>query len=98
MSWTVKYTSVGANGFKKCPKNVQTVMKLLEKDLEASGPVQTSWPHYSKITGHKKCHHCHVFRLKMIYVAVWRESGTNSIEVIYVGSHEKANYGRACKS
>jgi hypothetical protein len=98
MSWTVSYTSMGRKGYKKLPAQVQAVMKLLIRELETSGPVQTGWPHYGKITGGGLCHHCHLLRGKPTYVAVWRETRENEIEVVYAGTHENASYQRVCKS
>ena len=66
-------------------------------ELEAIGPVLPSSPHYGKISGRPGCHHCHILRGRPTYVAVWRENiQKNEIEVLYVGSHESANYRRIC--
>jgi hypothetical protein len=98
VGWTVKFNNAARKGTKKLPVSAGNAMELLTADLRISGPEQKSWPHYGKITGYRTCHHCHILKGKTTYVAVWRETEESEIEVTYVGSHENANYWRACKS
>ena len=73
----------------KMPKKQQEVFYLLQCDLEKTGPIQPSWPNYSKLE--KISHHCH---LSKKWVAVWRcEKKSIEVEVYYVGSREDAPYG-----
>lgn len=59
--------------------------------IEFSGPVRGNWPNYSKLADGR--HHCHLKKGKPTYVAVWSEDkATVTVEVIYVGTHEKAPY------
>ena len=95
--WTVVFTGKARKQKSKLPKAISSVLDLLNGELEAEGPERTTWPHYGKISGRPGCHHCHILRGRPTYVAVWRENiEKNEIEVLYVGSHESANYRRIC--
>jgi mRNA-degrading endonuclease RelE of RelBE toxin-antitoxin system len=70
------------------PARIQDAFFELVEDLRESGPVQPSWPNYSRLTGDE--YHCH---LSYHYVSCWRhQKGQITIEVYYVGSREKAPY------
>ncbi|MDR1635770.1 MAG: hypothetical protein LBR93_00380 [Treponema sp.] len=71
----------------KAPEPVQILFDQLMQDLRDTGPVQTKWPNYSKLS--EKTYHCH---LNYSYVACWYESETIEIEVYYAGSREGAPY------
>jgi len=97
MGWKIRFSNAARKGIAKLPHKARDAVEFLTAELEAIGPVLPSWPHYGKITGRAGCHHCHLLRGRPTYVAVWRERiGENEIEVLYVGSHEGANYGRIC--
>ena len=73
---------------KKMPLNEQKKMGYLLKDLQRDGPVQLSWPNYSKIGD--DLYHCH---LSYKWVACWKyEDELLTIEVYYAGSRENAPY------
>ncbi len=78
------------------PGSIDEIFQLLLAEMKLSGPVQADWPNYGKLR--EDCHHCHLRRGRPTYVAVWRVLSKKDrvIEVIYVGSHEKAHYGRLC--
>lgn len=72
----------------KLPSDIIATFHRLVADLMSDGPVQVSWPNYSKLS--PNTFHCH---LSYHYVACWRfEKGTITIEVYYVGSRENAPY------
>ena len=72
----------------KLPEDITKAFKELAVDLRETGPVQLSWPNYSRLS--KDAHHCH---LSYHYVACWTyENATITIEVYYVGSRENAPY------
>ena len=80
-------TKVGRN-VRKLPVDIQEKVFLLLKDLEEQGPHRKNWSNFSSIG--KNVYHCH---LSYHYVACWRwMKKTIEIEVIYVGSREKAPY------
>ena len=81
---------------RKLPPPVDNVAKLLKKDLERLGPILKEWPNFNKIKAKTNCYHCHLKRGKPTYVAVWKIIGEKTLEVTYVGSHEKADYNRLC--
>ena len=88
MSWLVVCKRKQARKLRKLPVAVQVLFQALVKDLEATGPVQTSWRNFSKLGDNK--FHCH---LSYSYVACWiNNNGSLIIEVYYVGSREKAPY------
>lgn len=73
---------------RKLPDTVQLLFDDLMKDLEEIGPVQNSWPNYSKLGENK--YHCH---LNYSYVACWTcLQNSIEIEVYYAGSREGAPY------
>jgi hypothetical protein len=61
-------------------------------EIEKDGPVRGNWPNYGKVGKHR--HHCHLKKDRPTYVAVWEvtKGHIRLVEVIYVGSHEKAPY------
>ncbi len=62
---------------------------LLLESLRSKGPVQGTFPNYSKLAK-KNTHHCH---LSHHYVACWEETEKGiKLEVYYVGSREKSPY------
>lgn len=91
MGWTVKIHRKAEKQAAKLPRSVLYQLQLLLDDLKATGPVRGDWPNYSKLDGNK--HHCHLKKGHPTYVAVWIEDKQEIIvEVIYVGTHEKAPY------
>jgi hypothetical protein len=63
------------------------------------GPERRNWPHYGKIKGKGNgviMPHCHLNKGRPTYVAMWivLDYVTQILEVRYVGTHEKADYGR----
>lgn len=92
MAWTVDISKKVAKGLPRLPKSVASVLGLLLRELEMSGPVRGNWSNYGKLGQGR--HHCHLKKGKPTYVAVWIEvQGTvRVIEVTYVGTHEGAPY------
>jgi hypothetical protein len=62
------------------------------REIIELGPVRGNWDNYSKLTGNR--HHCHLKKGQPTYVAVWHvtDKTIKLVEVIYVGTHEKAPY------
>ena len=88
MAWIVVYKRKQERNLRKLPITVQVLFHALVKDLEATGPEQTSWRNFSKLENNK--FHSH---LNYSYVACWKNNkGNLMIEVYYVGSREKAPY------
>jgi mRNA-degrading endonuclease RelE of RelBE toxin-antitoxin system len=96
MAWVVVLTVNVRKNLKRLPKGIAEIFQLLLAEMKLSGPVRAGWPHYGKLR--QDCHHCHLQRGRPTYVAVWRvlSQEDKMIEVTYVGSHEKARYGRLC--
>jgi hypothetical protein len=72
----------------KAPESVRILFDELAEDLEAKGPIQTTWPNFSSLG--KSKYHCH---LAYSWVACWySETDSKDIEVYYAGSREDAPY------
>jgi mRNA-degrading endonuclease RelE of RelBE toxin-antitoxin system len=50
MAWDVRIATEARKNLKKVPKGVDEIFQLLLKEIALAGPVQNSWPNYSKIT------------------------------------------------
>ena len=76
----------------KLPQHVREAVFTLVRDIEIRGPVRGNWHNYGKLSGGR--HHCHIKKGHPTYVAVWVETDQEIklVEVIYVGTHEKAPY------
>ena len=76
----------------RLPKTIKEQLAFLIRNIEEYGPVRGDWPNYCKLKPVQ--HHCHLKKGKPTYVAIWAERNRKIrlIEVIYVGTHEKAPY------
>ncbi len=92
MVWTVAYSRKAAKLREKVPERVKSMIDALIIDIRATGPVRGDWPNYSKLSD--GLHHCHLKKGQPTYVAVWQiiENKVHIVEIIYVGTHEKAPY------
>ncbi|MBI2503599.1 MAG: cytotoxic translational repressor of toxin-antitoxin stability system [Candidatus Latescibacteria bacterium] len=90
--WTVKVPKRVAKQIEGLPAVVQKRLRRLVSQIEQFGPVRGDWPNYSALTGN--CHHCHLKKGHPTYVAVWQvaDKSIRLVEVVYVGTHEKAPY------
>jgi hypothetical protein len=86
--YKVSVRKKAVKNIEKAPEPVQILFDQLIQDLRNTGPVQTGWPNYSKLS--EQTYHCH---LNYSYVACWYyENGAIEIEVYYAGSREGAPY------
>lgn len=95
MSWNVKLSHKAVKQSIKLPLKIQTILRLLVKDLQNIGPAVPDWPHYGKLKGQNTDkRHCHLNKGKPTYVCCWEimDKSINLLEVYYVGTHEKAPY------
>ena len=92
MSWTVTYSRKAEKQQAKLPERVKDILNALILEIQSLGPVRGTWPNFSKLDG--DCHHCHLKKGKPTYVAVWqvKDKTIKLVEIIYVGTHEKAPY------
>ncbi|MGM0663498.1 MAG: type II toxin-antitoxin system RelE family toxin [Thermodesulfobacteriota bacterium] len=88
--WQVSLSREARKAITTLPRVAQERAFALIKELETMGPVRGDWPNYGKLTGEK--HHCHIKKGKPTYVMVWAIIEHKTIEVIYVGTHERAPY------
>ncbi|MBF0481250.1 MAG: cytotoxic translational repressor of toxin-antitoxin stability system [Desulfovibrionaceae bacterium] len=96
MAWTVAISRRAAKRANVLPLAAQDALRQLLLDIRETGPVQKAWPNYGKIAGRPGCHHCHIRKGRPTYVVVWRVAPEQTVEVLYVGTHERADYGRIC--
>jgi mRNA-degrading endonuclease RelE of RelBE toxin-antitoxin system len=98
MSWDVSFTSRAEKQARNLPPDVREILFALVLEITKLGPTRTFWPNYGNIKGKKDCYHCHLKKGKPTYVAVWKiiDKKNKLVEVRYVGTHEKADYGRFC--
>ncbi len=91
-TWEVRLTRRAEKQTKELPQRVRESLFVLLRDMECYGPVRGKWPNYGKLDASR--HHCRLKGGKPTYVAVWevRDRTVRLIEVIYVGTHEKAPY------
>lgn len=90
--WDVNFSRLALKQSKSLPTKVRKSLAVLMKSLQLKGPVVGDWPNYGKIGNNR--HHCHIKKGKPTYVAVWEvvNKEIKLIEVLYVGTHEKAPY------
>ncbi|RJP18384.1 MAG: cytotoxic translational repressor of toxin-antitoxin stability system [Candidatus Omnitrophota bacterium] len=89
--WNVTIKKSVIKKVERLPQGILNRLAFLIREMEFEGPVRGNWPNYSKLGVNK--HHCHLKKGHPTYVAVWVECEKDiHIEVIYVGSHEKAPY------
>lgn len=96
MTWTVMFTGKAKRQKDKLPQKYQDALDALRRDIALNGPVASSWPHYGKLKGKPDFYHCHLNKGKPRYVAVWKvtDKTIQLVEIRYVGTHEKADYGK----
>ena len=92
MPWRVTVHKKVAKGLARLPGAVQESLITLLREMEQHGPVRGNWPNYSRLGTER--HHCHLKKGRPTYVAIWRvnDPSTRWVEVVYVGTHEKAPY------
>ena len=91
MNWTVKIHQKAEKQVASLSRKVAEKLHFLIADIVLNGPVRGTWPNYSKLPDNR--HHCHLKKGNPTYVAVWKEDKqTITVEIIYVGTHEKAPY------
>jgi mRNA-degrading endonuclease RelE of RelBE toxin-antitoxin system len=98
MSWDVCLSAKAFKQAAKLPQDIRDRLEFLLREMRELGPARTNRPNYGKLRGKADCHHCHLKKGNPTYVAVWqvRDKTIRLIEVVYVGTHEKADYRRLC--
>jgi mRNA-degrading endonuclease RelE of RelBE toxin-antitoxin system len=94
--WIVTVKKSVAKQLAELPEAIQERFSWLAEELEADGPVRSSWSHYGKLRaqGNQDRYHCHIKSGRPTYVVCWEvlDQKTQTLEVYYVGTHEKAPY------
>ncbi|MDL2226230.1 hypothetical protein LJB86_01035 [Deltaproteobacteria bacterium OttesenSCG-928-M10] len=90
--WNIRIHPKADKMLSSLPKRIVLIFEQLVREMKEKGPVAGTWPNYGKLDRNR--HHCHLKKGRPTYVSVWWEVKTESrtIEVTYVGTHEKAPY------
>lgn len=96
-AWAVTMSTSADKMANQMPQNIQILLATLIADIEAEGPIQKEWSHFSKLGKTKRvpenAYHCHLKSGRPTYVVCWRANKTGkTVEVFYVGTHEGAPY------
>lgn len=95
MQWTVNFSAKAAKQAVKLPAKIAERLDALRIKIEAYGPSQPDMPHFGRLKNWKgEVYHCHLNKGRPTYVAVWAvaDRTVQLVEVIFVGTHEKAPY------
>ena len=92
MTWSVTYSRKAEKQRAKLPDRVKGVLDALIYEIINLGPVRVTWSNYSKRESDR--HHCRLKKGQPTYVAVWQvtDKTIRLVEILYVGTHEKAPY------
>lgn len=79
---------------RKLPKTIKLILEQLFTEIELLGPNRNNWPNYGKLKSKDDLFHCHIKKGNPTYVVCWEilNKKVKIVEVIYVGTHEKAPY------
>ena len=96
MKWNVYFTNKASKQAKQLDERILLALQVLIDNLQTNGPAPGKhWHNYGKLYGKKfeDKRHCHLIKGSPTYVCCWEVNKyENSIEVYYVGTHEKAPY------
>ena len=95
--WDILITNRASKQVNKLPIKSRLTLRTLMHDLAHHGPAPgRRWHNYSKLycSSNSDLRHCHLFKGHPTYVACWKvlTNKQKTIEVYYVGTHEKAPY------
>lgn len=91
VAWDVRISNTARKGLRRLPASTLESLQVLLFELEKTGPIRGNWANYGKLS--KDVHHCHLHKGRPTYVAIWKVFKQRKlIEVLYVGTHEKAHY------
>lgn len=88
--WNVTLSKKTAKQIQALPEALKAKVFTLLKEIECGGPVRGEWLNYGKLSRNR--HHCHVKKGRLTYVMVWQVVYSETVEVVYVGTHERAPY------
>lgn len=91
----MQFSAKAARQTASLPARIAERLDALRAQIEATGPVQPSLPHFGKLKNRPgEVYHCHLNKGRPTYVAVWavEDRTVRLVEVTYVGTHEKAPY------
>lgn len=92
MPWEVRLQKKVLKQIERLPPLVIEALVALLREMEIMGPVRGNWSNYKSLSISQ--HHCHLKKGHPTYVAIWEvlDKENKLIEVVYVGTHEKAPY------
>lgn len=95
MKWTVNFSTKSAKQAAQLPARIFERLDALRVRIEACGPLQPGLAHFGKLKNWPgETYHCHLNKGRPTYVVLWQveNNSVQVVEVIYVGTHEKAPY------
>jgi hypothetical protein len=96
MNWNVYFSRNATKQADQIPEKVKFVLNVLVENLREKGPFPgEKWSNYGKLQGRKAdIRHCHLVKGRPTYVCCWEvvDRLNKTIEVNYVGTHQKAPY------
>jgi len=92
MLWKVRLSNKAIKNIGKLPKKINKILQVLLAELKIYGPYRANWQNYGKLA--ESVYHCHLKKGNPTFVALWKiiDKKRKCVEVIYVGTHEKADY------
>ena len=92
--WEVRILKSINKSIEKLPIKIQNSFFVFAEELQQLGPYRNNWLNYGVLKGKKNIYHCHIKKGKPTYVVIWevKDKKIKIMEVIYVGTHEKAKY------
>ncbi len=90
--WQVNFSRQAEKQVKRLPETIRLILQVLVEEIKKEGPFRSTWKNYSKLESGR--YHCHLKKGQPTYVVCWEiiNKNTKSVEVYYVGTHEKAPY------
>ncbi|MBF0363093.1 MAG: cytotoxic translational repressor of toxin-antitoxin stability system [Oligoflexia bacterium] len=99
--WSVNISKKTEKNITNLPEIIQSLAFVFIRKIEMFGPYLERWDeaerlkykNYGKLKGSDSKYHCHLKKGKPTYVVCWEINKSEiTVEVYYVGTHEKAPY------
>lgn len=92
--WTVYFRKKAHRQLDRLPVSVRESVAFLRAEIEVLGPMRFNWKNFGKLKGSENRYHCHVKSGRPTYVVCWEvtDKTAQTVEVYYVGTHEKISY------
>lgn len=90
--WVIKIKKSEVKKIEKLPRRIKDQLILLLSQMKLLGPLRRERNNFGRLQG-QNVFHCHLNKGRPTFVLCWVfDNDFKTIEVIYVGTHEKAPY------